>query len=361
MGIAALAAQGDVLVRKRQVEYRSLPSRSILNRCANPHMPFRWTVNPYRGCEIGCYYCYAPYTHTYLGLDDPSDFDRLIFSKENAREILERELRRGVDGPIALGTGTDPYQPAERRFETTRGILEAFSRASGLQVGITTKSDLILRDLDLLGRIAARNELRVNITVTTMDDALARLLEPRAVRPALRIEALRRLRWRGIQAGAFSAPVLPLLTDSDEILGGVAEQAKRAGALYWTANPLFLRSGARERLMPVLEREFPQIAKRYRSHYRRGAYVARGYRKWLQSRVEGIRRRLGLASSVPFAVDPAGGFFGPVQQPLFEKPHGGEPTARRAPANATAPGREAVAAATWGARRHRAGKATRAA
>ncbi len=336
-GIAALAAQGNTLLAKRQVEYRSLPSKSILNRCANPQMPFRWTINPYRGCEIGCQYCYAPYTHTYLGLDDPSEFDSLIFSKENAREILEQELRRGVDGPIALGTGTDPYQPAERRFETTRGILEAFARSAGLQIGITTKSDLILRDLDLLGQIAARNELRVNITVTSMDDALSRLLEPRAVRPDLRIEAVRQLRWRGIQAGVFSAPVLPLLTDAAEILGSVAEQAKRADALYWTANPLFLKDSAKKRLMPVLEREFPLIAERYKSHYRRGAYVAGAYRTWLQTRVEGIRQRHGLASAAPFAPDPAQGVTGPVQELLFEDLEAAHPPVRRGPAEALDP------------------------
>ncbi len=337
VGIAALAASGTRLATKRHVEYRSLPSKSILNRCSNPQMPFRWTVNPYRGCEIGCHYCYAPYTHTYLGLDDPADFDTLIFSKERAREILEQELRRGVDGPIALGTGTDPYQPAERRFETTRGILEAFSRASGLRIGITTKSDLILRDLDLLGKIAAQNDLRVNMTVTTMDDALARLLEPRAVRPEMRIETVRQLRWRGVRAGVFSAPVLPLLTDSADILGAVAEQAKRADAQYWTANPLFLKEAARRRLLPVLEQWFPKIAERYRSHYRSRSYVARDYQDWLQARVEGIRSKYGLASAIPFAVDPAGGILGRVQQSLFAESETGPVAQRRGPGAAQGP------------------------
>ena len=141
-GIAAQAADGRVLGTKRRVEYRSLPSKSILNRCANPEMPFRWTVNPYRGCEIGCHYCYAVYTHQYLGIDDPSQFASLVFSKENAKNLLRRELAKGISGAIAVGTGTDPYQPAERRFETTRGVLEAFAEFSGNVIGITTKSDL---------------------------------------------------------------------------------------------------------------------------------------------------------------------------------------------------------------------------
>ncbi len=337
IGIAALAARGSTLARKRHVEYRSLPSKSILNRCSNPKMPFRWTVNPYRGCEIGCHYCYAPYTHTYLGLDDPADFTSLIFSKERAREILEAELRRGVEGPIALGTGTDPYQPAERKFETTRGILEAFSRFSGLRIGITTKSDLIQRDLDLLGEIAARNQLRVNITVTTMQANLARLLEPKAVTPEMRIETVRQLRWRGIQAGIFSAPVLPLLTDTMEILTTVAEQAKRADATHWTANPLFLRSSARQRLLPLLDQHFPDIAQRYRSHYRRGTYVTADYRNWLRSRVELIRGKYGLAEADPFTSDKAPG---PVQGNLLDGLEAEDRLERRGPSTVQAFGDE---------------------
>lgn len=293
-GIAAQAARGATLAVKRRVEYRSLPSKSILNRCANPRLPFRWTINPYRGCEIGCHYCYAVYTHTYLGLDDPLLFDALIFSKASARELLGRELRRGVDGPIAIGTGTDPYQPAEARFETTRGILEAFAQHGGHTVGITTKSDLILRDLDLLEAVADRNELHVNVTVTTMDPSLARTLEPRAVRPDLRIGAVRRLRERGLRAGVFSAPVLPLLTDSTEMLEGVAAAASGAGALFWHAHPLFLQPSARERLLPLISREFPHLAGRYKAHYRRFAYVSPDYRLWLAARVAKIRERHGL-------------------------------------------------------------------
>ena len=298
-GIAALAASGATLARKRDVEYRSLPSKSILNRCSNPKMPFRWTINPYRGCEIGCHYCYAAYTHKYLGIEDPRMFDSLIFSKSQAKEILARELTGGVDGPIAIGTGTDPYQPAERRYETTRGILEALAETSGLRIGITTKSDLILRDIDLLGRIAARNELCVNITVTTMDEGLARLLEPRAIRPDMRLEVVRELRWREVQAGVFSAPVLPLLTDTTDLLDAVAKAAKRADASYWSAHALFLKPAARERMMPFLAREFPHLAARYKAHYKRGAYVSPGYREWLGEKIERIRNKYRLCGRRP--------------------------------------------------------------
>ena len=293
--IAAQAADGRVLGTKKLTEYRSLPSKSILNRCSNPEMPFQWTVNPYRGCEIGCHYCYAVYTHRYLGIADPSRFDSLVFCKENAKNLLRRELAKGVSGAIAVGTGTDPYQPAERRFETTRGILEAFAEFSGNVIGITTKSDLILRDIDLLGNIAMRNQLHVSVTITTMDDALARALEPRAVRPDKRIEAVRELRWRGIEAGVFSAPVLPLLTDSSELLEEVAKAAKRVDASYWHAHPLFLKSAARQRMAAFLGEQFPHLAARYKAHYRKGAYVSPGYRDWLSAKICRIREKHGLA------------------------------------------------------------------
>ena len=298
-GIARMAADGSTLVRKRRVEYRNLPSRSILNRCANPRMPFRWTVNPYRGCEIGCHYCYAAYTHKYLGIEDPKLFDSLIYSKSQAKEILQRELERGVSGAIAIGTGTDPYQPAERRFQTTRGILEAFAEVSGNRIGITTKSDLILRDIDLLGKIAVGNDLHVSVTITTMDAALARTLEPRAAHPLKRIDAVRELRWRGIQAGVFSAPVLPLLTDTTEILEAVARASKRADAAYWNAHALFLQPAARDRMMPFLGRQFPHLVARYRNHYKKGAYVSPGYSEWLGAKLDRIRRRHCLSDRIP--------------------------------------------------------------
>lgn len=296
VGIAAQAAEGTQLAAKRRVEYRSLPSKSILNRCGSSRMPFRWTVNPYRGCEIACRYCYAAYTHEYLGHADAEQFDSLIYSKEYARELLREELQRGIRGPIAIGTGTDPYQPAERRFETTRGILEAFAESQGNTIGLTTKSDLVLRDADLLGRIASRNVLQVNLTVTTMNTDLARLLEPRSVRPDRRIRAVQELRWRGIAAGVFTSPVLPLLTDSEELLGAVARAAQRADASHWSAGALFLNPSARERLMPFLAEQFPLLARRYRTHYLRRRYVSADYRRWLEAKVDRIRRRFGLAA-----------------------------------------------------------------
>jgi DNA repair photolyase len=170
IGIAKMAAQSNLLAAKgpagAPVEYFEIGARSILNR-TKPTMPFEWTINPYRGCEFGCQYCYARYTHEFMGMEDGRDFESKIYAKAAAPEILRRELRK-IDRAdrIALGTATDPYQPAERRFRRTRAILEVFAQEKGRHLSITTKSDLVARDVDLLREIALRNVLSVNMTVT---------------------------------------------------------------------------------------------------------------------------------------------------------------------------------------------------
>src|SRR5499433_3043312 len=148
VGIARLAAQGDSLREGHDVEYFTLPARSLLNRCTAPRMPFTWTINPYRGCEFACKYCYARYTHEFMEMRDGVDFERKIYVKQHAADMLRRELRRvRPEQGIAIGTATDPYQPAERRYEVTRAILEEMSRHRGLDIGIVSKSTLLLRDV----------------------------------------------------------------------------------------------------------------------------------------------------------------------------------------------------------------------
>jgi hypothetical protein len=176
------------------VEYFTLPARSLLNRCTGVRMPFTWTINPYRGCEFACKYCYARYTHEFMEMRDGVDFEQKIYVKEHAANLLRQELRHAKPGEqIAIGTATDPYQPAERRFEVTRGILEELARHHGLELGLVTKGNLVLRDLDLLKEISRNNRLFVNLTITTMDVDLARILEPRAPRPDLRMETVHQL------------------------------------------------------------------------------------------------------------------------------------------------------------------------
>src|SRR6266481_9682268 len=177
----------------RDVEFLEMPVRTILNRCENPRLPFRWTINPYRGCEFGCVYCYARYTHEFLELRDPMDFERRIFIKRMAGEVLQRTLSRTPIGAdqIAIGTATDPYQPAERKFGLTRSMLEVFATVGGLNLSITTKSALVARDLGLLQEINRRSRLSVNFSLITLNRRLQRILEPRAPRPSLRLRALK--------------------------------------------------------------------------------------------------------------------------------------------------------------------------
>src|SRR6202522_976970 len=195
VGVARLASQGESLREGHNVEYFTLPAKSLLNRCVSKRgVPFEWTINPYRGCEFPCKYCYARYTHEFMEMRDGIEFEQKIYVKQQAAQLLRHDLRRVKrDESIALGTATDPYQPAERRYEVTRGILEEFARHRGFELGIVTKSNLIVRDLDLLREVARNNSLSVHMTVTIMNVDLARILEPRAPRPDLRMDAVRQL------------------------------------------------------------------------------------------------------------------------------------------------------------------------
>src|ERR1700691_4599929 len=191
VGIARLAAQGESLREGHNVEYFTLPAKSLLNRCvSNRNLPFTWTINPYRGCEFGCRYCYARYTHEFMEMRDGAEFEQKIYVKQHTADVLRRELRRvKPKEAISLGAATDPYQPAERRYEVTRGILEEFSRHRGFELGIITKSNLVVLYIDLLTEIAKKNLLSVHVTITTLNTELARILEPRALRPDLRVDA----------------------------------------------------------------------------------------------------------------------------------------------------------------------------
>jgi len=297
IGIAKMAAQSELLEAKSQVEYFEIGARSILNR-TKPDMPFQWTINPYRGCEFGCHYCYARYTHEFMGMEDGRDFENKIYAKAAAPEILRRELRK-LDRAdhIAIGTATDPYQPAERRFCRTRAILEVFAAEKGRHLSITTKSDLVARDIDLLRETARRNVLSVNITITTLNRRLARLMEPRAPRPDLRLAAVRALTDAGIAAGVFPNPILPMITDSEEALEALASAARQAGAQYFGGGPLFLMPSAQKIFFPFLEKRFPKLAGPYRKLYAHSAYLGPEYKAQLRERIARLRQRHGLASS----------------------------------------------------------------
>src|SRR5690242_10278786 len=199
VGIARLASHGESVRQGQEIEYFTLPVKSLLNRCTGTRMPFTWTINPYRGCEFACKYCYARYTHEFMEMRDGIEFEQKIYVKQHAADLLRQELRRVKPGEdIALGTATDPYQPIEKKLEITRSILEEIARHSGLEVGIVTKSAMVVRDIDVLQEIARNNRISVSLTVTTVDVELARKLEPRAPRPDLRLDALAKLREASI-------------------------------------------------------------------------------------------------------------------------------------------------------------------
>jgi DNA repair photolyase len=313
------AAAAPVVARRREVSYKELPCRSVLNRCANPRLPFGWTINPYRGCELGCTYCYARYTHEYLGEQGWLDFEKTIYVKSQAAQRLAAEARGGrLRGrSIALGTATDPYQPAERRFGVTRSILEVLAGQDGLRLSITTKSDLVTRDLDLLRQIGARGRLHVNFSITTLWPALARRLEPRAPTPLKRLMALRRLAGAGIECGVFLMPILPGLTDDDANLASVASAAAECGARYLVGQALFLRPSARRLFLPFLELERPALAAAYRRAFAAGTRLGPAYRRSLSRRLALVRSRYGLADGPSPDPGPPGGAAAGAAQTAF--------------------------------------------
>ncbi|HLW97375.1 MAG TPA: radical SAM protein [Candidatus Acidoferrales bacterium] len=296
-GIARLAADSPCADAKRGTEYFLLPVRSIVNRCESTRVPFPFTVNPYRGCEFGCLYCYARYTHEFMELDG-GDFERKIYAKANAGPIASRDLAemRIGGGHIAIGSATDPFQPAEREFGVTRAILERMAEREGLNLSITTKSDQVVREIDLLKRIAERSSLTINVTIVTVGTRLARMLEPRAPRPDLRLKALRQLRDAGLAAGVFMMPVLPGLTDSEPHFEAMARAASEARAQWFLSSPLWLMPSAAKHFLPFIEKKFPRLAKQYGEWYKREAYPPETYRQEISQRAAAMRKKYGLGA-----------------------------------------------------------------
>src|SRR3954463_4232585 len=267
-----------VLGEQKDIRYYGSRAKSILNGIDVTKMGF-WSINPYIGCAFGCAYCYARYAHRYVIersvaahpeqrlLRDAFEtlppwlaFERQIFVKENAAEVLRKTLRHGSDKHlrllkgegIGIGTATDPYQPAERKFRITRGILEVLAEHEGLYLWIITKSPLVTRDIDLLRRIQRHNRVSVHISLITIDRDLARRIEPRAPTPEARLRALARLREHGIEAGIKGKPVLAGITDPPDQLEPLVKAIAAAGATYLHACALRLRSAARQRYLPFI-------------------------------------------------------------------------------------------------------------
>ncbi len=302
--------------RPRGATYVAQPARSVLNPPAQTGMDF-WSLNPYVGCEFGCTYCYARYTHRYVverahqagKLDDEEfreyrgaqgweAFERKIFVKEKLLEALERDLgrffRAGGGETIVIGTATDPYQPAERRYRLTRAVLERLERYEGLSIGIITKSPLVVRDTDVLARLAARHDVEVHVSLTTVDPAVIRALEARSPLPSARLRALAALTAAGVPAGLIVAPVLPGITDGAAELDALFRAGRAAGARYVHASPLRLYAATRERFLPVLAAAYPALEARYRAAYERQSSAPRAYARALQRRIQRLQRKYGF-------------------------------------------------------------------
>lgn len=348
-GIARLAAEAEHADDGHLIEFRHLAVRSLLNRTESKRgLWLAWSINPYRGCEFACRYCYARYTHQFLEpapIDETAEqrpaaqtapdtpqswataFERRIYLKGNAAWLLEQELRKvRPEEEIAIGTATDPYQPIERRAQITRSLLEVFARRSGLRIGIVTKSKLIERDIDLLRAIARRNTLVLHITITTPDAALARLLEPRAPRPDLRFAAVKRLRDAGLVCGILNSPLLPGLTDTREVIDEMARRAALAGASFLTGGPLFLKACSRPTYLSFVREHFPHLVPVYEEHFRQSDFAAQPYRTRVTALVRQACRRHGLRERsddalltrpVASARKPAGSHPDSAQQRLF--------------------------------------------
>jgi DNA repair photolyase len=316
---------GEVLkvldARLRGTKFVTLQPRSVLNSPQQTGMDY-WSINPYVGCEFGCTYCYARYAHRYLverahdagritdtefaeyrGAHGWEAFENRIFVKEQILGALDADLKRffkrqSADSreveAIVIGTATDPYQPAERRFRLTRAVLERLARYEGLSVGIITKSPLIARDRDVLLRLQAHNDLQIHLSLITADAQLARKLEARSPIPAARLRALKQLTDAGVNAGLIVAPVLPGITDGVDHLDALFAAARRAGARFVHAGALRLYPAVRDRFLPILAEHFPDLLPRYEAAYKGKGAAPRDYAKALARRVRTLQRKHGF-------------------------------------------------------------------
>jgi DNA repair photolyase len=288
-----------------QVEYREQPCRSALNPVRG--MPFRWSLNPYMGCAHRCTFCYVRAFEERA--DRPSDdrYGRSIRVKTNVAEVLARELERDSwrRESIAIGTATDPYQPAEGRFRLTRACLEVLARAAN-PFSLITRNPMIVRDLELLLEAASRAEVRVSFSIPTLDEQVWRSTEPATPHPRRRLEALRLLVGAGIRAGVSMAPILPGVSDRPEQLEQVVRAAREAGATSLWVSLLNLRGGTREHFLARLAEDFPDQIRLYERLYGHRAYLRKAAGAPVQAQVEALRRRYRIADRRSVRLTPAG-------------------------------------------------------
>jgi DNA repair photolyase len=287
----------------RGITFHEVQARTIISKVPETsRMPFRWTINPYRGCTHACVYCFARNTHTYLDLDSGHDFDSQIVVKVNAPDLVRRELRapRWRGEHVAMGTNVDCYQRAEGKYRLMPGIITALTEAAN-PFSILTKGTLVLRDLDLLARAAEVTDVGMNVSVGIVDKALSRSIEPGTPGPERRLGVCAALTERGIRCGVLIGPVVPFLSDSPEQLDAAVAAIARAGAARVTPVVLHLRPGAREWFLRWLAREHPELMDAYRDLYGRRAYAPASYQRQISEQVAALARRHGVGHATPAA------------------------------------------------------------
>jgi DNA repair photolyase len=281
----------------RGVEVIEAPAKSILNRVSG--MPFPWSINPYRGCYHQCVFCYARRTHTFLDDDGVGRWGSRIYVKTNAPAVLRSELskRSWTHEHVAIGTVTDPYQPLEGRYRLTRGILQAL-RDYDTPASLITRSPLVIRDIDVLRDLARVAGASVSISIATLDEDLARQIEPTVAPPKKRLLAVRKLAEAGIKVHVALAPILPQITDSAESVEAVVRAAREAGAHAVWHNTLHLHEVTRDAFFNFLRSKRPDLIAQYASYYR-GKYAPREVHDAIESRVSDALRRFPKQAS-PF-------------------------------------------------------------
>src|SRR5918992_2903787 len=282
-----------------RARYMEEVCKSALNRVPETsRVPFRWTINPYRGCTHSCHYCFARAFHRYLDLGVGEDFSSKIVVKTNVVEVLRRELasRRWPGDAIAMGTATDPYQHCEGRYRLTRGVVQALADF-GNPLSMLTKSTMIVRDLDVFRRLAERADVSVAMSVGTLDEDVRLVVEPGTPPGRKRLEILSRFAEAGIRTGVLVAPILPGLTDDDEHLDEVLAACAEAGVAHAAPIVLHVRAGIREHFMPWMKRTYPWLYPRYVELYGKRAYAPKAYQEEVSERFARLRLRHGIGPS----------------------------------------------------------------
>jgi len=287
------------------IDFLHVRAHRIINEVRNAPFGFRFTINAYRGCTHACSYCFARPSHTYLGLDADRDFERRIVVKVNAVSLLRSELdpRRWPGELIAMGTNTDPYQRCEGKYRLTRGIVETLTERAN-PFSILTKSTLVLRDLPLLAEAAKRTDVRVNLSIGTLDEAVWRATEPGTPHPARRVRAIEALNAAGVPSGVLIAPVLPDVSDSPDQLEAVVRACLEAGAQSISAVTLHLRPGVKEVFMARLAESHPHLVDAYRRRYRDRSYAPPAERDALTTTVRDLVGRYDSSRPLTAPDDP---------------------------------------------------------